>query len=95
MKDIQSFGLPGLRLASTEELERITALAEGEYFFLFDSSADIVPGPDAESRFVRIAADSAVKLCYDFYLQHPDETLIVVTADHEFCVKVFTQFYQE
>ena len=27
--------------------------------------------------------DEAVKVAYEFYLQHPDETLIVVTADHE------------
>jgi alkaline phosphatase len=27
--------------------------------------------------------DQAIKLVYDFYLQYPDETLIVVTADHE------------
>lgn len=27
--------------------------------------------------------DSCVKLAYDFYLQHPDETLIILTADHE------------
>jgi alkaline phosphatase len=27
--------------------------------------------------------DNAIRLAYDFYLQHPDETLIVVTADHE------------
>jgi alkaline phosphatase len=27
--------------------------------------------------------DAAVKVAYDFYLQHPDETLIIVTADHE------------
>lgn len=27
--------------------------------------------------------DEAVKVAYDFYLKHPDETLIVVTADHE------------
>lgn len=27
--------------------------------------------------------DQAIKLAYDFYLQHPDETLIVVTADHD------------
>ena len=71
MKDIQSFGLPGLRLASTEELERIAALAEGEYFFLFDSSADIVPGPDAESRFVRIAADSSADMAYADAFGHP------------------------
>lgn len=27
--------------------------------------------------------DNAVKVAYEFYEQHPDETLIVVTADHE------------
>lgn len=27
--------------------------------------------------------DNAIELAYAFYLQHPDETLIVVTADHE------------
>ena len=27
--------------------------------------------------------DEAMKAAYDFYLAHPDETLIVVTADHE------------
>ena len=27
--------------------------------------------------------DDAVRVAYDFYLAHPDETLIVVTADHE------------
>lgn len=27
--------------------------------------------------------DAAVKVAYEFYAQHPDETLIVVTADHE------------
>ena len=27
--------------------------------------------------------DEAVKVAYEFYSQHPDETLIVITADHE------------
>lgn len=27
--------------------------------------------------------DEAIKLAYDFYVRHPDETLIVVTADHD------------
>lgn len=27
--------------------------------------------------------DNAIKVAYEFYKQHPDETLIVVTADHE------------
>jgi alkaline phosphatase len=30
-----------------------------------------------------IAFDNAVKAAYDFYLKHPENTLIVVTADHE------------
>ncbi|MGN0222305.1 MAG: alkaline phosphatase [Prevotella sp.] len=30
-----------------------------------------------------IDMDSAVRVAYDFYRQHPDETLVVVTADHE------------
>ena len=27
--------------------------------------------------------DNAIKIAYDFYTQHPSETLIVITADHE------------
>ena len=27
--------------------------------------------------------DKAVRIAYEFYLKHPDETLILVTADHE------------
>ena len=27
--------------------------------------------------------NDAIRVAYDFYLQHPDETLIVITADHE------------
>jgi alkaline phosphatase len=30
-----------------------------------------------------ITLDAAVKVAYEFYLNHPDETLIVVTGDHE------------
>lgn len=30
-----------------------------------------------------IGMDDAIRHAYDFYLAHPDETLIVVTADHE------------
>lgn len=30
-----------------------------------------------------IDMDNAVRVAYDFYKQHPDETLIIVTADHE------------
>lgn len=39
---------------------------------------------DAATTFHEIIDfDNAIKTAYEFYSQHPDETLIVVTADHE------------
>lgn len=39
---------------------------------------------DAATAFHEVVdLDEAVKVAYEFYSQHPDETLIVVTADHE------------
>lgn len=39
---------------------------------------------DAASAFREVAVvDSCMRIAYEFYLQHPDETLIVLTADHE------------
>lgn len=39
---------------------------------------------DAATAFHEVMdLDDAVKVAYEFYAQHPDETLIVITADHE------------
>lgn len=39
---------------------------------------------DAATAFHEVMdLDNAVKVAYEFYAQHPDETLIVITADHE------------
>ena len=39
---------------------------------------------DAATAFAEIEDfDNAIRVAYEFYEQHPDETLIVVTADHE------------
>lgn len=39
---------------------------------------------DAATAFREVClVDSCMKLAYDFYLQHPDETIIILTADHE------------
>lgn len=39
---------------------------------------------DAATAFREVVdLDSAIQVAYDFYKQHPDETLILVTADHE------------
>lgn len=41
-------------------------------------------GDDAATAFGEVwDMDAAMRVAYDFYLAHPDETLIVVTADHE------------
>ncbi|MFA6831623.1 MAG: alkaline phosphatase [Bacteroidaceae bacterium] len=41
-------------------------------------------GNDAATTFREVVdLDQAVKVAYDFYLKHPKETLIVITADHE------------
>lgn len=41
-------------------------------------------GNDAATTFKEtVDLDQAVSVAYEFYEQHPDETLIVVTADHE------------
>ncbi|MBR6035000.1 MAG: alkaline phosphatase [Paludibacteraceae bacterium] len=41
-------------------------------------------GDDAATAFGEVwDMDAAIRVAYDFYLAHPDETLIVVTADHE------------
>ena len=41
-------------------------------------------GNDAATAFAEVQDfDNAIKVAYEFYEQHPDETLIVITADHE------------
>jgi len=41
-------------------------------------------GNDAATTFNEVIdLDEAVKVAYDFYLKHPKQTLIVITADHE------------
>ena len=59
----------------------------GKGFFLMVEGGKIdwaCHGNDAATVFHEVMdMDEAVKVAYEFYSQHPDETLIVVTADHE------------
>ena len=58
-----------------------------EKFFLFVEGGKIdwsLHANDAATTFEEIIdMDNAVRVAYEFYCQHPDETLIVITADHE------------
>ncbi len=60
---------------------------EDEPFFFMCEGGDIDWGGHDHMTMMMInellEMDDAIKVAYDFYLEHPDETLIVVTADHE------------
>lgn len=74
--------------AETDFLYRRSEQLGGKGFFLMNEVGGKVDmachANDAATAFSELAlADSCVKVAYEFYLQHPDETLIVVTSDHE------------
>ncbi|MDE7155122.1 MAG: alkaline phosphatase, partial [Muribaculaceae bacterium] len=56
-------------------------------FFMMVEGGNIdhaLHGNDGGSAIIEIFNfNEALKIAYDFYLAHPDETLIVVTADHD------------
>jgi alkaline phosphatase len=65
----------------------IELLSDGSGFFIMVEGGKIdwaCHGNDAASSLHEtLAFDEAVAVALEFYNQHPDETLIVVTADHE------------
>lgn len=71
----------------TESAIRFLTKGDDKGFFLMVEGGKIdwaCHANDAATAFQEVIdMDNAVKLAYDFYLKHPDETLIVVTADHE------------
>lgn len=60
-------------------------LSKGFFFMVEGGEIDwACHSNDAATAFREIIdMDEAIKEAYEFYLKHPDETLIVVTADHE------------
>ncbi len=60
-------------------------LSKGFFFMVEGGEIDwACHSNDAATVFHEIIdMDEAIKEAYEFYLKHPDETLIVVTADHE------------
>ena len=58
-----------------------------ERFFMMVEGGNIdhaLHGNDAGTAIIEILNfNDALKIAYDFYLQHPDETLILVSADHD------------
>lgn len=75
--------LPGITQACLNHLQKVTP----DGFFMMVEGGTIDHGAHnndpAAVVIETLNFDNALKIAYDFYKQHPDETLIVVTADHE------------
>ena len=75
--------LPLIASTALKQLERTSP----DKFFMMIEGGNIdhaLHGNDAGASIKEIINfDEALKVAYDFYLAHPDETLIVFTADHD------------
>lgn len=79
---------PATQVSLAELVARgIEVLGEDKGFFMMAEGGRIDWMGHANDLAINIretlALDQAVKVAYDFYLKHPDETLIIVTGDHE------------
>lgn len=75
--------LPGITQACLNHLQKVSP----DGFFMMVEGGTIDHGAHnndpAAVVIETLNFDNALKIAYDFYKKHPDETLIVVTADHE------------
>ena len=66
-------------------LEHLTRVSPDKFFMMIEGgNIDWASHANDGGAVVKeiLNFNEAIKIAYDFYLQHPDETLIVVTADH-------------
>ncbi|MDE7376042.1 MAG: alkaline phosphatase [Muribaculaceae bacterium] len=79
----QVITLPGITEAGIRHLQRVSP----NKFFMMVEGGNIdhaLHGNDGATAIIEIINfNDALALAYEFYKQHPDETLIVVTADHD------------
>lgn len=77
----ENFDVPYLTQTCIEHLQRVSP----DKFFMMIEGGNIDWAAHSNDPAVVksiLNFDEGVKLAYDFYLKHPDETLIIVTADH-------------
>lgn len=79
----QALTLPLITETCLKHLEKMTP----DRFYMMVEGGNIdhaLHANDAAAAITEILNfDEALKVAYDFYLRHPDETLIIVTADHD------------
>lgn len=69
-----------------EQMVRIFELEQKPFFAMIEGGKIDWAGHDNDAGAMLheiLEFDSAYQVAYQFYLRHPDETLIIVTADHE------------
>ena len=83
-RDPEAMGLEFMVKAGIDKLSREKG-KKGFFMMIEGASIDHASHPCDIATAVKEGAefDRCVKLAYEFYRQHPDETLIIVTADHE------------
>lgn len=77
----ENFNVPYLTQTCLDHLQRVSP----DKFFMMIEGGNIDWAAHANDPGVVksiLDFDEGIKIAYQFYLQHPDETLIVVTADH-------------
>lgn len=75
-----------LREITQAGIDFLTMDSNDSFFFMIEAGKIDWCGHSNDAATVLheiIDLNDAIEAAYDFYLQHPDETLIVVTADHE------------
>lgn len=79
-------GAPTLRQLTQECLRHMLSVSP-KHFFMMVEGGNIDHAAHANDGAAVIKEvlnyQESLRVAYDFYLQHPDETLIVVTADHD------------
>lgn len=83
-RDPEALGLEFMVQAGIEKLYHEKG-KKGFFMMIEGASIDHASHPHdiAAAVWETVEFDRSVRLAYDFYLKHPDETLIIVTADHE------------
>ena len=77
----ENFDVPYLTQTCLDHLQRVSP----DKFFMMIEGGNIDWAAHSNDPGVVKSVlnfDQGIKIAYDFYLQHPDETLILVTADH-------------
>ncbi len=77
--------LSDITSAAISFLSKKQSEKDGFFLMVEGGKIDWACHPNETATFIHelIDMDEAVKVAFDFYRKHPDETLIVITADHE------------